>query len=682
MKITYCWLKDFLKVKLTPEALAQKLTMAGLEVVGLEKTKTDTVLEIEITSNRPDWLSVLGVAREVSALTQEKLKLASQLKLAPVGKNKKSQTKSIDLKLQVQSKKDCPFYSARIICDLKVGPSPDWLKSRLELLGCRSVNNVVDITNYILFTYGQPLHAFDLDLLTPGTLTVRRAVMGEEIVLIGGEKKLLGPEILVIADKQKPVALAGVMGGKSTEVTLQTHNILLESAVFNPILVRQAKQKLGLQSESAYRFERGVDPEMAKLASQEAARLITQVAGGKVGEVKFSNNFKFKPVIIKLNLQEANKLLGVNIAPLQAVKILRQLGLKIKSQSSGVLTVSVPSFRPDLKLAIDLVEELARIYGFDKIPQTFPELKAQKKIPSKVDLVSDLKSVLAALGLQEIITYSLIDRALLAHAQLQQSEAVVEILNPLSREQEILRPSLLPSLMRAVAFNLNQQQERISVFEIANIFLDHALTVQEDLFLGIALCGSNSFVTPAGVMKDIFTPLHLKGILERFFIKFGIKEFDFQVQSDNKFDVLVKGEKVGLIWDVPGAVLGAFEIKNRQVILGELNLEKLFKHFDLRHKFLPLPKYPAISRDISFIIKEDILLKDLIAKIYGQGSQLLQQVKVADYYQGKQIPAGFKGLTISCVYRALDRTLTEVEVNPIYNATCSLLEECFGAKLR
>ncbi len=682
MKITYNWLKDFINLKISPESLAEKLTLAGLEVVSLEKVKGDTVLEIEITSNRLDWLSVLGIAREVSAITQEKLKLSSQLKFSHFGNSTKSSAKDFGLKVQVEDKKDCPFYSGRIISGLKVGPSPVWLKEKLELLGCRSVNNVVDITNYILFTYGQPLHAFDLDLLSQKQVQVRRALKGEEITLIDGETKLLDPEILVIADLKKPIALAGIMGGKATEVTAQTRNILLESAIFNPVLIRRAKQKLGLQSESAYRFERGVDPQMAQLASCQAQRLICQLAGGTAQAVKFSSNLKFTSPVIKLDAQEVDKLLGLSIPVKRMVQIFNQLGLKVKALASGVLAVSIPSFRADLKLPVDLIEELARIYGYDKIPQTFPEIIPGKNITQAHDIVGGLKNILVALGLQEVITYSLIDRTLLARAQMQQPEKLVEILNPLSREQEILRPTLLPSLMRCVAFNLNQQPEKVNIFEVAHTFLAPEAGVQENLFLGLALSGSNTCLTPSGVIKDQLSLLHLKGILERLFEKLGVKDFDFLSQGHNKFDILIKGEKVGVMLGVNAGVLKEFEIKNHQVILGEVNLAKLFLYLGVERKFCALPKYPPIARDISFIMKDNILINDLVKKMQDSGGQLLRVVKVVDYYQGKQIPAGFKGFTVSCVYRAEDRTLTEAEVTPFYNATCSLLQECFGAKLR
>ena len=337
MKVTYRWLKDFINLKTPPQELAEQLTRAGLEVVALEKVEGDFVLEIEITSNRPDWLSVLGVAREVSALTGLKLKTANF-------QEPKIKTKELwPIKISVSNKQDCPFYSARIISDLSVGPSPEWLKKRLEFLGCRSVNNIVDITNYVLFELGQPLHAFDLDKLSQKEIRVRRANADEKIITIDDQTRLLGPEILVIADTHNPIAIAGIMGGKETEVTLKTRNILLESAVFNPVLVRRAKQKLGLQSESAYRFERGVNLEAVRSASLAAQELILKLASGKPSGFSSLGVSKIIHPVINLDVAYLNKLLGTAIPLLKVKQILNRLDLQEKTKTRNILTVKVPS---------------------------------------------------------------------------------------------------------------------------------------------------------------------------------------------------------------------------------------------------------------------------------------------------------------------------------------------------
>jgi phenylalanyl-tRNA synthetase beta chain len=676
MKVTYSWLKNFVDLKITPQALAEKLTMAGLEVVDLEKIGSDFVLEIEITSNRPDWLSVLGIAREVSAICGLKLKTA---------KLKEPKIKPKDLlpiKISVANQQDCPFYSARVISDVCVGPPPQWLKNRLESLGCRSVNNVVDITNYCLFELGQPLHAFDLDKLDKTEIKVRRAKAHEKIITLDGQTRVLSPEILVIADTQNPVAIAGIMGGKETEVTFNTRNILLESAVFNPILLRRGKQKLGLQSESAYRFERGVDLEAVKNASLAAQELVLKLSSGKPRGFYSLGSAKVVHSVIKLDVAYLNKVLGTSISVIKAKQILSQLGLQVQAKTSNTLTVSVPGFRQDLKLPVDLIEEIARIYGYAQIPQTLPAVKPGRKTPEARDVVGDIKNILCGLGLSEVITYSLVDRDLLKKSGINTNTGLIEILNPLSKEQEVLRPALFPSLVRALAYNLDQQQEGVRIFEIANVFSGQLNAVAQEPLLGIVLCGVKSFFTKQGLSHDEVTLLHLKGILETLFNRLGIKDFDFIRQEDKQINILINQQQIGFMLDLNAQILGSFDIKNRQVVLSQVNLDKLFTGINLKKKFLDIPKYPAITRDISFVVNEDIPVQGLLSQIRVAGAPLLRQVKITDYYQGKQIPAGFKGLTISCIYRLESRTLTEEEVAPVHNGICSLLEERFGVKLR
>ncbi len=676
MKVTYSWLKDFINLKIPPAELAEKLTMAGLEVVSLAELRGDFIFEIEITSNRPDWLSVLGIAREVSAICGKKLK-------NPNPKELKLKTKELlPVTLSVMDKKDCPFYSGRVICDLRVGPSPEWLKKRLEFLGCRSVNNIVDITNYVLFELGQPLHAFDLDKLGGRQICVRRAKLNEKIVTIDGQQRLLDPEILVIADKDKPVAIAGLMGGEGTEVTPSTRNILLESAVFNPILIRRGRRKLGLQSESGYRFERGVSLSAALGASLSAAELILNLASGKTCGYKSLGAHKITNYLINLDPAYVNRTLGTSISIIKIKQILSNLGLETKVKAKNILSVKVPDFRKDLKLPIDLVEEVARIYGYEKISRTIPAVRPGEKMFDTRDPACGIKNTLCGLGLHEVITYSLVDRSLIDKSMIKTDAGMVEILNPLSREQEVLRPKLFPSLIRCLAYNLDQQQEYVNIFEIANVFSNKGNSVQEEPVLAIALSGVNSFLVKQGLVKDDISLLHLKGILEFLFNKLRINGFDFVRQDGNKINIILGQKEAGFMLDLNQQTLSSFDIKNRQVVAAEVNLKQLCGCINLEKKFLSIPKYPAITRDISFIIKQDVSVKELLMAIEEKAAPLLRSAKIADYYQGKQIPAGFKGLTVSCVYRLDERTLTEEEVTPMHEAVCSSLRERFGIKLR
>lgn len=703
MKVTYNWLKDFVEIKIPARQVADKLTMAGLEVTSLEEKDGDFVFEIEVTSNRPDCLSVIGLAREVAAITGKKLRLSQVRRHKPqiISKNLQPATCGLQpLSIKVENKKDCLLYTAKIIEDVKVKSSPDWLKRRLELVGCRSTNSIVDITNYILFEWGEPLHAFDLDKLSDSVIIVRRAKQNENITTIDDKVRTLNPDILVIADTKKPVAIAGIMGGKDTEVTESTKNILLEAAVFNPILIRRARQKLGMQTDSSYRFERGVDLETVESASKRAAYLIQGITQGRCVLAKSASGYKAKKRNVNLDVLFVCKILGANIRALEIKKILNALGFKVRTKSKNNFKVEIPFYRQDVNTEIDLIEEIARIFGYKNIPQSLPRpfyyvedilgkkerglpaVKPQVSVCESRDLISLIKNVLVGLGLNEVITYSLIDHDLLISFGKSQDTSAIEILNPLSKEQEILRPKLIPSLIRCVASNLNQKQNYINIFEVAKVFTRSLPQPEEKLALGIALCGIKSWLIEQGLIKEEVGFLHLKGILEMLFERLGIKNYNFTKQNTHEIGVLVNKDKVGVIVRLRKEILDPLDIKNKEAWATELSLDRLFSYVNLKKKFAPLPVYPGILRDISFILKDDISVDDILKAMKEKGRPLLQEVKIVDYYKGKQIPAGFKGLTISCLYRAHERTLTELEINPIHSNISSMLIERFSAQIR
>jgi len=673
MKVTYNWLKDFVDIKIPARELADKLTMAGLEVVSLEEKAGDFVFEIEITSNRPDWLSILGVAREVSAITNSKLK-NQDLKL-------KGKTTKGDFKIEIEDKTDCSLYSARIIKNLKVAPSPEWIRKRLELVGCRSVNNVVDITNYVLFELGEPLHAFDLDKLNSEKIIVRRGKSGEKISTIDGTESNLSKDVLVIADKDKAVAVAGVMGGKDTEVSFATKNILLEAALFNPIIIRRSRQAIGKASESSYRFERGIDLDMVARASLRAAQLLEEYCGAEEVSFNLSGLNKSKETKIDLDITYASKILGINLAVVKVKQILIGLGFKTKQKSKNILSVGVPSFRQDVKQPVDLVEEAARIFGFERISNSVPSVKPDVTLNMQRSLVSDIKNMLVGLGLSEAITYSLIDRPGLTNSGFEFGVNPVGIMNPLSQDQEILRPTLLLGLGRAISFNLNQKQEFISLFEIANIF-KAGTGPQEELSLGIVLSGVKPFFTASGLVKDEVNLLNIKGILETIFKRLGVTDYEFVSQAANFVDIYIQKEKIGSMLCLDQQALNSLGIKNKDVFLCELSLDKFFHFVQLNKKFAPLPKYPGITRDISFILKDGFSVKDILILLKEKGQPFLREVKVTDYYKGKQIPSGWRGLTLSCLYASGERTLTEKEIQPAHDLLCASLTQQFEAKLR
>ena len=672
MKITYNWLKDFVEIKLPAKELADKLTMAGLEVVSLEEKAGDFIFEIEITPNRPDWLSVLGVSREIAVITNAKLKTQSSKRTTKAAKG--------NFKIEIEDKKDCPLYTARIIKNVKVTSSPEWLKKRLEAVGCRSVNNIVDITNYVLFESGEPLHAFDLDKLNQEKIMVRRGKPGEKIVTIDAQMRALNKNVLIIADKDKAIAIAGVMGAKDTEVSAGTRNILLEAAVFAPVVVRQGRQALGLQSEASYRFERGVDLGIVNKASIRAEELIREYCAAKDASVSSSGSAKLKAIRVDLDTAYVKNLLGVNIAPPKIKQILSGLGFKVKQKSKAVFKVEIPSFRQDVKTQVDLIEEVARVFGYERIPASLPAVKPDVTIKEKRDLVSAVKGALVGLGVTEVVTYSLTDKAALNSLGLGLAKPV-EIMNPLSQDQEVLRPTLLLGLGRAVAFNINQKQDYVAIFEITNIFLGEDKP-KEELTLGVALSGANSFLLEQGLIKDEVGLLNLKGILEAIFLKLGISGYEFINQGSSGAEAYIQKEKVGSMLRLSPQALESLGIKNREVFALEASLEKILPFVELNKKFTPLPKYPGIARDVSFILKDELSVKDILSALSEKGRPLLSQVRVTDYYKGKQIPAGYRGLTLSCVYSSNERTLTEKEMQPVHDLLCETLTREFGVKMR
>ena len=722
MKITYNWLKDFVEIKIPPQSLADKLTMAGMEVTSLEEKDRDFVLDIEVTSNRPDCLSVMGIAREVAAITGKKLKSLQASGFRLQAKNLQRAACSVQpFTIEIEDKRDCPLYTAKIIKDIKVAFSPGRLRKRLELIGCRSVNNIVDITNYILFELGEPLHAFDLDKLVTGLrppvtglrIIIRRANKGEEITTIDGIKRLLDENILIIASDNdsmtgyrrqatgRPIAIAGVMGGKDTEVTETTRNILLEAAIFDPLIVRRGRRNLGVQSDSSYRFERGIDAGIVDRASWQAVKLIEDSAGARCVVAKSSGRPKAEGKRIQLEISAVHKILGVNIAPSRIEKILKSLEFKInpvrntkspskklkishglKAKAKNHFIVGIPSHRADVNLEIDLIEEIARIVGYEFIPRHLPAVIPEVTAGKTEGLVPLIKNILAARGINEVITYSLTDKDLLRSFGIKPENGAVDIINPLSREQEVLRPKLIPSLARCIAYNLNQKQSYISIFEIAKVFSQTLTESREELVLGIGLCGTQSLLLTQGLVKEEAGFLHLKGILEALFGQLGIKEYNFNFADNGEASAYVHKDKIGRMVRLCKEILGHLGIKNKDVFAVELSLDILLPYINLNKKFTHLPVYPGILRDISFILQDNILAAEVLEAIKEKGRPLLQEVKIVDYYKGTQIPPGFKGLTVSCLYRAAERTLTEAEIAPLHSEISLTLAGRFNVQIR
>ncbi len=693
MRLSYNWLKDYVDIKLSPEKLAELLTMAGLCVDSIHKKGDDSVLEIEITSNRPDWLSYIGVAREVSALTGRKLRMPASRRAGlnpPYGLGKKRgighNVEGVII-VKVVDKKLCPRYTARIIRNVKVGESPKWLKERLEAVGLRSVNNIVDITNFCLFETGEPMHAFDLDKLGGGTVIVRKAAKGEKIKSIDGIERTLDNEMLVISDDTYPVAIAGVMGGQYTEVSAQTKNILLEAAYFDPISVRRTSRRLALSTDSSYRFERKVDIDNISRASDRATALILELAKGEAGEfIDVGKTAKAPDKKISLRLGRLDKILGVEISPARVKSILTSLGLKVKASSKNTLELIPPKFRYDLQSEVDIIEEVARIYGYENIPETIPPvLEAGSRLSTDAVIDKAMRNVLVNLGLSEIITYSLISRKTLDLARSQAGNAI-NIKNPLSNEQEAMRPTLIAGMLNSIRWNINRKEKDLKFFELGRTYFketDNSFAEKQYLAIGVTGQLYDGWIGHPRAT----TLFDLKGIVETLFTQMGIMSFSVKEGLGSVFSsgscasIEVRGDAVGVMGRIEPKVLHDFDIKE-SVYAAEIDCSKLTKYISLEKRFKESPKFPSVIRDISIVADKNISNAAIASLIKGTAGDILKDAELVDRYIGGQIPEGKIGLTYRLEYQDPDRTLEDPDVQAVHSRIISALENNLGARLR
>jgi len=679
MKVPYNWLKEYINVKLPPEKLAELLTMAGLSVESIQKAGLDHVLEIEITANRPDWLSMIGVAREVAALTGGKLKIPSPAKIRGKGQG-------LRVKVRIEDKSLCPRYTARPIYNVKVGESPAWLKERLEAMGLRPVNNIVDITNFCLFETGEPMHAFDLDKISGGEVIIRKARRGEKLIVIEGAEKSLEGSELVIADKDRPIAIAGVMGGLSTEVTSSTKNILLEAAFFDPISIRRASRKLGISTESSYRFERRVDINNIAYASDRALGLILELAGGQAGPFIDAGLKKAKETTINVKYDHVNKVLGTELSPSEIKKIASSLDMKEEKSSKDTITLKIPSFRYDLKAEIDVIEEVSRIYGYAKIPTTLPQLVEQPiRIEKDLAARNKILQILIGLGNDEIITYSLLGRKMMAAAELPDEE-IVEVQNPLTTEQEVMRTSLIPGMLNAAMWNINRKTKDLRLFEMGNIYFkkpDGEYGEKRSLCIGMA---GEVFASWAGGSRAA-SFYELKGIAEALLAELAIENTSFRHAVSKSFlssecaGIYIGPHPIGMLGEVSPVVLNNFGIKEKVYVL-EMDVESLITNAVMEKRFAELPRFPSVYRDISIVAGKDNLNSDVISAIKAAAGTMLKDARLIDRYEGKQIPEGKVSLTYRLEYRDLKKTLEEKDVLETHSRVLRSLEEKLGAKLR
>ncbi|WP_456433259.1 phenylalanine--tRNA ligase subunit beta [Thermosulfuriphilus sp.] len=661
------------------EDLAPGLSLK--EALGL----SDPVFEIGITPNRGDCLSILGVAREIAAIFDSPLTLPP-LPEPPLG----SEINNL-VEITIEEPGLCYRYAARILKGVKIGPSPLWLQRRLKAVGIRPINNIVDVTNYVLFEIGQPLHAFDLRYLEGSKVVVRRARPTEVIVTLDGIERRLDEETLVIADARRPVAIAGIMGGAESEITEETRDVLIESACFNPTSIRRTSQKLKLSSESSYRFERGTDPEGVILGLERAAALMGELAKGEI--VSGRIDVYPRPVekkAIPLKAKEIRRLLGEDIDLELADGILRRLQMEVRREGE-ILWVKPPSFRNDLSFEADLVEEVARLYGYGLIPTTLPKASLEVEAPERSwRLLQKLRQILTGLGLSEIISYSFIAMRwpdLLRLPPDDPRRQVVRILNPLSEDQAIMRPSLIPGLLETAQRNIFRGNSNLKLFEIGKVFIDVGQDLPQERLMIAGLITGISRPESCHEQPRMLDFFDLKGLVEaltkalRIEVEFRPHSSEPYLRTGISLEMICKERGWGHLGEISPALREDLDLKDPLYVF-EISFEDLLDLWDEGRHFRPLPRYPATSRDIAIVISETIPAADILRFVQGQEIPYLEEVFIFDVYQGKNIPQGYRSLGLRFIYRAPDRTLTDEEVNSIQEELTQKILKEFKARIR
>lgn len=621
----------------------------------------DTAFVLNVTPNRSDALSVRGIAREIAAIMNQGV---LQRRRRALIESDSSLMQAF--RVEVDDFGGCPRYMARIVRDVKIGSSPWWLRHRLEKMGQRSINNVVDVTNWILWELGHPLHAFDLDKLEGARVTVRRAREGEILVTIDGEKRVLDPSMIVIADAVRPVAIAGVMGGKDTEVTETTRNILLECAVFSARDIRRTSKRLGLASESSYRFERGVDLFGLPEAVNEAAAMIGEVAGGQILNSAYDVYHTLpSQKMVRFRPDRCRDILGSPIEDGEIRAGLDRLGMSAQSSSPRDWMVLVPSYRPDLTAEIDLIEEVARICGYDRIEESPPRIRLQTgSIPfdAKVQARMTAKRILQGLGLDEAITYSFVSGDILDKMGLKSS--AISLINPIRKDFSCLRTSLLANLIQCAALNAHRGFPHVRFFEIARCFFAPRREVE---MLAIVLSGRGDAL-PWGGHRGSADFYFLKGIIEEFLKALQISGVAFNALKHPLLHpgrgsvLMIQGVETGFLGEAHPDIMREFGLTDR-LYVAEINFELLSRGMDRRQGFADLPRYPSVVRDIAVLVDEKYSHAEIEKVIRANAPDILEEVRVFDVYQGHQIEPGKKSMAYSLRFRSAQGTLTDDEVD-------------------
>ncbi|MEN6349854.1 MAG: phenylalanine--tRNA ligase subunit beta [Syntrophomonas sp.] len=684
MGVSINWLKKYVDFDWSPEELAHRLTMAGIAIEGVEEQEKDTVMELDLTPNRGDCLGLINLAREVAALNGTEIKI-------PAIKIEESNEDINDyIKVDISAPEFGRRYAARLVKNVKIKESPAWMQESLLSAGIRPINNVVDITNYVMLESNQPLHAFDYNLLgDEKRILVRRAHKEEKFTTLDGVERELDENMLVITDGERPVALAGIMGGENTEIRDDTTDVLLESANFLGSNIRKTSRKLALRSDSSARFEKGADIEGVIYAVNRAAQLIQELAGGEVAKGIYDVYPEpQQPLTVALRPERVNFLLGTEIAAVDIEKYIQ--GLKFKYEwTEGKFLVEVPSYRPDISMEVDLIEEVARLYGYDNIEACLPSGDTTQGGLDSYQSFRDKVKNLMARNLYEVINYSFINPVVFDHLLLPQDSVlreVVRIANPLSEEQSVMRTLLLPGLLENISRNLARRNQNLAFFEMGSVFYPAGEGLpQEKIKLGAIVAGKteSNWLKNQTEMDFYF----LKGILEDLLNRLGINDCIFEKVQPPSFHpgrtarIMCRKKEIGVIGELHPLVLHNFDIKGRSCAF-ELDVENMFELVENKKLMESISRYPAVERDIAVLVEEEISSSEVLKTIKEAENELIRDLNVFDIYSGEQVPEGYKSMAFKISFQSAEKTLTDNEINQCLDKILNNLQAKLKAVLR
>lgn len=701
MDISYNWLRELTGVEVSPRELAERLTMAGLAVDSVKEEGDDFVLEFDLTSNRPDCLSHLGIARETAALTGGRVTLPDSTAKSVGGKAEEFTS------VRIEDEDLCPRYAARVVRGVKIAPSPEWLVKRLEAIGERAINNVADITNFVMHEMGQPLHAFDLHTLAERRIVVRRARPGERMRTLDDVEREFDERMLVIADAERAVAIAGVMGGKETGISGATVDVLIESAYFDSQSVRQTSKRLGLQTEASYRFERGVDYEGVRRAQDRCVALICELAGGTATEDAVDVYPKrIAPRSVTLRPRRVEELAGLRVGAEESQRILRSLGFEQTGGGDAErLTFGVPTWRTDVSIEEDLVEEVARVHGYDKIGESLPPSPVTGEYLAGDRRRRAARQVLTAAGFNEAINISFIDEAganddaggsrfeplpglLKSGGETEGEGAFVKLSNPIVEGARLMRPTLLPGLLESLRNNFNHGTRNVRLFETGRVFASNdegeALPNEVEAFALVVTGQALEEGRSTGRELDFYD---LKGALESAADAMRVGGLEFETGSfghmreGQSARVTLRGEQVGTIGRLSEEVAALYKFR-QPVYVAEVSLTALLTSVEELSRYTPLPRFPSIVRDVSLLADRRAGYGRMRRAVLSLGIEECRGVALVDVYEGANVPEGKRSVTLRVEYRADERTLRDEEVDEMHARVVAALEEEFGATLR